>query len=39
MIEDGLLVNGELKFYIGRDIVLLEKLLSTIEMSFEIIYV
>lgn len=39
MIDNGLLVNGELKIYIGRDIVLLGKLLSTIEMSFEIIYV
>lgn len=39
MIENELLANGELKIYIGRDIVLLGKLLSTIEMSFEIIYV
>lgn len=39
MIDNELLVNGELKIYIGRDIVLLGKLLSTIEMSFEIIYV
>lgn len=37
MIENELLVNGELKIYIGRAIVLLGKLLSTIEMSFEII--
>ena len=33
MIENELLVNGELKIYIGRDIVQLEKLLSTIEVS------
>ena len=33
MIENELLVNGKLKFYIGRKIVLLEKLLSTIEVS------
>ena len=33
MIENELLVNGELKIYIGKHIVLLEKLLSTIEES------
>ena len=33
MIENELLVNGDLKIYIGRDIVLLEKFLSTAEES------
>ena len=33
MIENGLLVNGELKIYTGKHIVLLKKLLSTIEES------
>ena len=33
MIENELLVNGELKIYVGKHIVLLEKLLSTIEES------
>ena len=36
MIDNELLVNGELKIYIGRNIVLLEKLLSTIEKLFKI---
>ena len=33
MIENELLFNGELKIYIGKHILLLEKLLSTIEES------
>ncbi len=33
MIENGLLVNEELKIYIGKNIVLLGKLLNTIEES------
>ena len=32
MIENELLVNGDLKIYIGRDIVLLEKLLTKLEV-------
>lgn len=31
MIENGLLVNGELKVYIGKNCLLLDKLLNTID--------
>lgn len=33
MIENGLLVNGELNIYVGRDVVMLGRLLSTLEES------